>query len=1010
MKLTLIKNTSIRGKINFLLFSISALFLGAMSIVGWSYYEMWSNYQTVDANRRLQIQIERIRKSVDQARVIEAQFLNVKKDKLRDEFEELLNKSLEEVSQLAEEKQTPEMLAKVLAVEEVLDSYQMGFDKVSSLYKNVGYSLNEGYRGRLKKNSDEINQEIAKLKDRDIDWNWLQVQLLEKNYFQMLGPGQINVKNQLKGELQNLKKKLTKKLGRKNDIVKPAGLLDGYISNFDRVRFYETEVKDTKQKFDIEMAALPKLLNSLEEEHRAQENQIFTSVSVMLTRLIWLLGAIFLGVLGYLFHISRWVGGEISKPLASITEASVAMALGVLNKPLDFDRDDEIGHLANNFNLMQASVKEKIQSLEILNSLSEKMVGLNKNRKILELSLETLANKFGHKFKVNFGFAYLYNSKGQLRIKGKIEGGLSSRLPVTMEEPNGFLADVLKSDQAVVFDADYAHHEEFYFLKDQVVVALPILVQGDSIGVLSLVLDAKEFVLDSELKFLVNTLGRIISANLQNTQMMKQITKHNKNLETTVKARTRDVMELLDNAGQGFLVFKKDYTVMPSYSKVCFKLLNGHLTEGTTELAGLKITELLFKQSEREMFTEFLNLIFDDYKKNSNGFHFLPTELNVGDKILESRFQPLVDESGELKVMVILSDITKEKRLAHEKLVKEENNKLLIQVVSDKTGAQIFLREMAKLFGWLKEGTEIRFNQALVMRSLHTMKGNSAGFGFIQVSQMAHNIESSIQENNDFGDTALVQLRADINVLHEKFDAKVEELTELIPEFLKESDKLEITPKKMELFQMSLLSKVAEEHKEKIKEEFKSLLHQPLSKLLKGYPRMIQDVADSLGKEIEFSIHGEVEADLDSFTSVFSNLGHLVKNAIDHGIEDYDERIKKGKNEIGKLQIYISEKSKRLHLKIADDGSGIDPERIRHSAVEKGILTEQSAKNLSEKEILPLIFHSGFSTKESVSSISGRGVGMDAVKMAVEECGGTIEINSILGQGTNFEIQLPLGA
>ncbi len=974
---------------------------------------MWNNYKAVDNSRKLQIKIEAIRKNVDEARVIEGQFLHQKKDHLRDEFEERLGRALNDVAELIEDKQTPEMSPKLVAVEEVLDSYQMGFDKVASLYKNVGYSLIEGYRGRLKKNSDEINEVIVKLKDRAIMWNWMQVQLREKNYFQLQGApqggGQLALKNLLKSELQALKGKLTKKLGKNHKIVEPAGLLDGYISNFDRVRFYETEVRDTKQKFDAEMAALPQLLTSLEGEHRAQETQIFGQVKLLLTVITWALGGIFFGVVAYLFKISRWVGAEISQPLESITEASVAMAQGCVNKPLAFTTDDEIGRLATNFNLMQESVKEKIQSLEILNSLSEKMMGLSKNREILELSLDTLTEKFASKFDVKFGFAYLYNSKGQLRLKGKRDGGLSSRLPLQLAEPVGFVADAVESDQALVLKSDFKHHEDFYFLNDQVVVALPIQIQGESIGVLSLVIGSRDFVFDSEMKFLVNTLGRIISANLQNVQMMKQIKKHNQSLETKVKARTQDVMELLDNAGQGFLVFKKDYKIMPSYSKVCFNLLSGHMQENTTDLTGLKITELLFQKSDREMFTEFLNLIFDDYKKNSHGFHFLPTELNVGDKILESRFQPLMDESGELKVMVILSDITKEKSLAHEKLIKEENNRLLVQVVSDKTGTQIFLRETDKLFWWLQEGTATQFQQALVMRSLHTLKGNCASFGFTQVSALAHKIESSIQEKNPFDLAALERLRIDLQGLEAKFRDKVAELTELIPEFLKESDKLEIAPQKMEQFKLSLLTKVKEEHKEIVIEEFTSLLYQQVNKLLKGYPKMVQDVADSLGKEIEFSVEGgEVEADLNSLTPVFSNLGHLVKNAIDHGIEEYDTRIKLGKKEAGKLQISIYETEQNLILKITDDGAGMDPEKIRKSAVAKGILTEQSSKKLSEKEILPLIFHSGFTTKDSVSHISGRGVGMDAVKNAVEECGGTIAITSQLGKGTIFEIQLPL--
>jgi two-component system chemotaxis sensor kinase CheA len=183
----------------------------------------------------------------------------------------------------------------------------------------------------------------------------------------------------------------------------------------------------------------------------------------------------------------------------------------------------------------------------------------------------------------------------------------------------------------------------------------------------------------------------------------------------------------------------------------------------------------------------------------------------------------------------------------------------------------------------------------------------------------------------------------------------------------------------------------------------------PIDQLFNRFPRMIRDLAQSLNKEIDLVIEGrETELDRTVIEEIGDPLIHLIRNAVDHGIESTDERLRAGKSAAGQLKITASHEENQVVITVADDGAGIDPGRLRESAIRKGILSEEEAALLSEKESIHLIFRPGFSTAESVSDVSGRGVGMDIVRNHIEKLSGTIDIETQLGTGTRFKIKLPL--
>jgi two-component system chemotaxis sensor kinase CheA len=184
---------------------------------------------------------------------------------------------------------------------------------------------------------------------------------------------------------------------------------------------------------------------------------------------------------------------------------------------------------------------------------------------------------------------------------------------------------------------------------------------------------------------------------------------------------------------------------------------------------------------------------------------------------------------------------------------------------------------------------------------------------------------------------------------------------------------------------------------------------QPIKKVFGRFPRVVRDLARSLKKEIRLELVGE-ETDLDKnlVEALADPLVHLVRNAVDHGIESPDEREAKGKPREGVVILKASQEGDHIQLSIKDDGKGMNSDVLRAKVVEKGLMDEESAARLDEKECYNLIFLPGFSTKTEISDVSGRGVGMDVVKTRIAQMNGVVEIDSVEGRGSTILIKVPL--
>lgn len=183
----------------------------------------------------------------------------------------------------------------------------------------------------------------------------------------------------------------------------------------------------------------------------------------------------------------------------------------------------------------------------------------------------------------------------------------------------------------------------------------------------------------------------------------------------------------------------------------------------------------------------------------------------------------------------------------------------------------------------------------------------------------------------------------------------------------------------------------------------------PVSSVFSRFPRLVRDLSRKSGKEVDLILEGE-ETELDkSVVEVIGDpLVHLIRNAVDHGVESEDERVAKGKKAKGKVTLRAYHKGNSVAIEIEDDGKGIDPEKMREVAVRKGIVSPDEAKAMDDREAMELIFAPGFSSAEKITDISGRGVGMDVVRTNIKNLKGSVSIHSEIGKGTRFTLSLPL--
>jgi signal transduction histidine kinase/HPt (histidine-containing phosphotransfer) domain-containing protein len=455
------------------------------------------------------------------------------------------------------------------------------------------------------------------------------------------------------------------------------------------------------------------------------------------------------------------------------------------------------------------------------------------------------------------------------------------------------------------------------------------------------------------------------------------------NLEGLVAERTATIKMILDNVRSGFLLIDGSQTVQPGYSLSCERLFakNG--------LAGHKLIEALgLAAGAGEHFELCVAQVFDDFLPEEVSLEQIPRRAKVGDRTLAVEGSTVRKADGSVgSILLTVTDVTDLEKVEGE----NRQNRALIRILQNLAAFREFVKETRGRLADARAALD-RGDEVVVRRELHTLKGNLAAFGLEELAAQVHHIEdqSAIAAGDIAALTDAVKqfLAARRDMLGVRFSEGGAESVAVANEAFEQLERVAAgTPGVLQWIH-----------------DVRKVTVQSMMGPMADY---LERVAEARGKIVKFEvIGGNTRVDGEIFKPIITNLIHLLRNSVDHGIEPAVDR--GAKDAVGRLTLRFTEAGGKLEIRVQDDGRGIDAEKVKASAVRNGRMTAEAAARLGAEQALDLIFLDGLSTAEAVSEISGRGVGMSAVREAVLALGGSMKVSTTLGVGTEIRIVVPV--
>jgi two-component system chemotaxis sensor kinase CheA len=496
----------------------------------------------------------------------------------------------------------------------------------------------------------------------------------------------------------------------------------------------------------------------------------------------------------------------------------------------------------------------------------------------------------------------------------------------------------------------------------------------------------------------------------------RELERYSKNLKKLVEDRTQELTSvnsmmrsLLDSLEQGFFMFDREGNCLPVFSNSCLKLLECNpLGKKVWEV--LKIPENKIDNFKKWIFTMFENMLpFEDLAVLG------PQRMPPSDDMhIKLRFVPLRNKNVEtLDAIVVMATDNTLIDEAKEAAEQERNYAMMIvNILKRRKEMTQFVFDTQRLIEELRKtlSDQYGFNIQTVFRCLHTIKGGASSFSIHELSTACHQAEQILQEISQEGlaKESLFHLNEQFSNLKYQFQNFLKSNEAFLGTSIIHGIRTMDVPVNTLTNLIRKLSKVAEV-REHITNFEKEIFYVPVRQFLEGYNDAIQSLGHQLGKKIKpLRIEGgDISIHREFYSELFATLIHQFNNSVDHGIEEPVLRRFHHKDESGEIRVSVSvqpvDDKEYLMMRIADDGQGIDPDRIRQKLNEKGI--EHTGEN--DEDVIQHVFSSQFSTKDSVTIVSGRGVGMDAILHAAHNLGGTAYIKSDLKRGTELWIRVP---
>jgi signal transduction histidine kinase len=481
-------------------------------------------------------------------------------------------------------------------------------------------------------------------------------------------------------------------------------------------------------------------------------------------------------------------------------------------------------------------------------------------------------------------------------------------------------------------------------------------------------------------------------------------------LYKAARVKTKQVETLLDNSGQGFLSVGPDLTVAEGYSRACEQMFDGRVP------AGCPVDELLYPAEGDADARSLLRTVVGKTLAEADPFRrgiilsLLPGEVELYGKTLEVECRPL--DNGSL--MLVLTDVTEARTLARQVERERQRLEMIVAAVSD--GHDFFdaIEDFRRFFDRVDAVALSALPAAVVLvevyRQVHTFKGVFNQFSFRHLPEALHTLETRLQHLRDADrpcSTADIRRVMAEAACLDRLEADLLSIRTVLGDgFLEGRGTVSLSiheAKRLEELALRL-TLVMPEARELV-ERLTALRKIPLKAQLEDFSLLVQREAERCEKDVApLVVEGDEVLLAPELAQPFLRVvGHIFRNAVDHGIEAPEMRLSSGKDEVGHISCSVVDLGASIRIEIADDGAGIDLAAVRRRVSERS----GASVVLTDEDALDVIFSDGISTSDAVSELSGRGVGLAAVRTAVQEMGGWIKVSSEPGGGTRFIIQFP---
>lgn len=732
-------------------------------------------------------------------------------------------------------------------------------------------------------------------------------------------------------------------------------------------------------------------------------------------------GLIVLGMVSAL--LIGWIlSRAITKPINLLKNNAYQLSHGHLDQEIDTSRKDELGNLAQSFSDMRDSIKKKIEDLRILNVTGEMMTSMHDQLKVLEHALRVMQEQTN----VEWGSVYLYHKEREhLEVAAYFpareqeqETERSARTFMLGEGAAGMAA----KEGRIVYIEDTSKGDPYATgpnddTTPRAIICVPMIDSGEMFGVMNFSGTVGEVTFaDSDREF-AETIARMAVVSFKNIQMLHVIEEQNRTLEQKVEERTaqlrqktNDINNMMQNMHQGIFTILPGGKIHPEYSAYLESIVE------SKNIADAHVMELMFSNTTlggnalSQISAALDAILGEDEMMFDFNRHCLVKEFtkNMPDgrsKIVELDWDPILGESGVIeKLMVTVRDVTELRGLQAEAEKQKWELDVIGQILSLST--EKFLSFVKDAYRFADENEHLIKDTAAasadviatLFRNMHTIKGNARTYGFVAITDVAHAAESTYDEMR----------KTDAPVWDQaKMLAELAETRHMVQTYESiYTGKLSGNTAAGTFVEQGLLDKL-KQHLDGIDDLDGNSLRQALKdvktvtnaigtesmeSLLDAIVRAMPEMAEKMGKATPHVVIEDHNIRfMPDIAPVIKNVfTHSFRNAIDHGLESVAERKAHGKPEFGTITVEVIQENDQVVLSMSDDGRGLAVKKLKDKAIRNGLIDAKG--EISAQALAELIFQSGMSTAENVSDISGRGVGMDAIRKFVEQAGGKVEI------------------